>query len=60
MSTALAKELEDLPIGQLLELTEALYKHVRATVIAGTANQEDIRACNMARKEINECKKQGV
>lgn len=60
MTTQLAQALEDYTPGQLLALTEMVYAQVRATVIAGTATQEEIRACNDARKTINECKQLGM
>lgn len=60
MTTALSKQIENYSNRQLLELTEMVYAQVRATVVAGTATQEDIRACNDARRVIKECKQLGM
>lgn len=53
--------LKDVPIVDLLRLTEMLYSSARTDIANGTTtDQETIRACNAARKEIDLCKKQGI
>lgn len=60
MKSALNKLVEHHTPGQLLALTETMMMLVRASVIAGTASKEDIRAYNDARKTVNECKQLGM
>lgn len=61
MKTQLAEAMKDVPIADLLKLTEMLYNDVRTQIANGTENDPQmIRACNTARKEIEACKKQGI
>jgi hypothetical protein len=60
MGTPLEKLTEDMTVSDLMALTEMLYNNVRTDIANGTqVDQETIRACNNARKEINACKKAG-
>ncbi len=57
MDTALAGT----SVTDLLKLTEALYNDVRTSIASGEdVSHEAFRACNAARKEIEECKKLGI
>lgn len=61
MGTPLEEATQDMPLADLLKLTEMLYKDVRTGIANGTyTDQETIRACNLARVEIATCKKQGI
>lgn len=59
MTTEIAEALKGTPAADILVLTEALYLHLRTEVAAGNGTHADIRALNMARKEIDLFKKQG-
>ena len=56
----LAAALRGTPAADVLQLTKALYAQVMEKIKAGDGTQEDIAACNAARKEIAACEKLGV
>lgn len=57
--TPIADSVKDHTPQQLLDLVKTIYGGLLETVKAGTASQADIRACNFARREIEECRRAG-